>query len=191
MPSVFGNQHIGHHRLGRQPALDQPFGRSRLHHRLLAGSAGIFGTMRHHHPELRRDHVEPLRALLADHMHRCPARGSWCLRARSSHGRAADGREARRDWRGACRRARERPPGPLVVGGFGGCDGCSISSSARAAAPDRASPNAAKLRALQLAQQMPQAIILRQHVVALRDRGIALRVRRRKLRLQRAISVGN
>ena len=70
MPGVFGDQHRGDHRLGRQPALDQPFGRRRLNHRLLAGAAGIFGTVRHDHPELRRDHVEPLRGVLADHMHR-------------------------------------------------------------------------------------------------------------------------
>jgi hypothetical protein len=29
MPGVFGNQHVGDHRLGGQPALDQPFRRSR------------------------------------------------------------------------------------------------------------------------------------------------------------------
>ena len=43
----------------------------------------------------------------------------------------------------------------------------------------------AKLRALQLAQQMLQAINLRQRLVALGDRGVALRARRRKQRLQR------
>ena len=69
VPGVFGDQHRGDHRLGRQPALDQPLGRRRLHHRLLAGPAGIFGAVRHDHPELRRDHVEPLGGVLADHMH--------------------------------------------------------------------------------------------------------------------------
>jgi len=60
MPGVFGNQHVGDHRLGRQAALDQPFGRRRLNHCLLAGSASIFGTVRHDHPELRRNDIEPL-----------------------------------------------------------------------------------------------------------------------------------
>ena len=51
----------------------------------------------------------------------------------------------------------------------------------------------AELRALQLAQQMPQAVHLRQRLVALGDRSVAscdrtvaLRARRRKQRLQRA-----
>jgi len=48
---------------------NQPFRRWRLHHRLLTGPAGIFGAVCHDHPILRRDHVEPLRGLLADHMH--------------------------------------------------------------------------------------------------------------------------
>lgn len=43
----------------------------------------------------------------------------------------------------------------------------------------------AELRALQLAQQMPQAIDLRQRLVALRERGVALHTRRREQRLQR------
>ena len=73
VPSVFGDQHRGHHSLGRQPALDQPFGRGRLHHRLLARAAGVFGPVRHDRPELRRDHVEPLRGVFADHVHGRPA----------------------------------------------------------------------------------------------------------------------
>ena len=76
MPGVFGNQDIGDHRLGRQPTLDQPFGRWRHNHRLLAGPAGVFGTVRHDHPELCGNNVEPLRSLLADHMHRRPAAGA-------------------------------------------------------------------------------------------------------------------
>jgi hypothetical protein len=41
MPGVFGNQHVGDHRLGRQPTLDQPFRRWRLNHSLFAGTASI------------------------------------------------------------------------------------------------------------------------------------------------------
>ena len=43
----------------------------------------------------------------------------------------------------------------------------------------------AELRALQLMQQMPQAINLRQRLVALGERGVALCTRRHKERLQR------
>ena len=69
VPGIFGCQDIGHHRLGRQPALDQPLGRGRLDGRRCAGPAAIFGTMCDDHAELGRDHVQPLRRLLADHMH--------------------------------------------------------------------------------------------------------------------------
>jgi len=44
---------------------------------------------------------------------------------------------------------------------------------------------AAELRALQLAQQMPQPVILRQRPVALGDRGVTLGPPRRQQRLQR------
>jgi hypothetical protein len=47
---------------------------------------------------------------------------------------------------------------------------------------------AAKLRALQLAQQMLQAVILRLQVIALRDHGVALGACFQK---QRPISVGS
>src|SRR5208337_3590246 len=43
----------------------------------------------------------------------------------------------------------------------------------------------AELRTLQLAQEMPQAINLRQRLVALRDRGVTLRMRRRDQCMQR------
>jgi hypothetical protein len=59
--------------LGRDAALDQAFGRGRLGHRALAGPAGVFRAVRHDHPELGRDLVETLRALLPDDMHRAMA----------------------------------------------------------------------------------------------------------------------
>jgi hypothetical protein len=46
VPGIFGDQHKGDHRLGRQAALDQPFGCRRLNHGIRAGPAGIFGPMR-------------------------------------------------------------------------------------------------------------------------------------------------
>jgi hypothetical protein len=69
MPGIFGDQDRGHHRLGRQPALDQPFGRWGLDHGLFAGPAGVLGTMRHDHPVLGRDHVESLGGVLPDDVH--------------------------------------------------------------------------------------------------------------------------
>ena len=69
MPSVFAHQHMRDHRLSRQPALDQALRRRRLHDPVAACPARIFGPPRHQHAILRRDDVEPLRRLLADHMH--------------------------------------------------------------------------------------------------------------------------
>ena len=69
MPSIFGNQDRGHHRLGRQPALDQPFRRWCLDHALFAGPAGVLGTMRHDHPILGGDDVETLGGVLPDDVH--------------------------------------------------------------------------------------------------------------------------
>ena len=63
---IFGDQNLGHRRLGRQSALDQPRRRGRLHHHLLAGPAGILGPADDQHAQLRRDDVEPLAAILAD-----------------------------------------------------------------------------------------------------------------------------
>ena len=63
---------------------------------------------------------------------------------------------------------------------------CSISSSAEQQLLGiELLRTAAELRALQLAQQMPQAIDLRQRLVALRERGITLSACRREQRLQR------
>ncbi len=70
---VFGDQHLGHRRLGRQAALDQPRRRRRLHHHVLASPAGIFGPAHDQHPELRRHDVEPLARILADPMQRVAA----------------------------------------------------------------------------------------------------------------------
>ena len=63
---VFGDQHLGDRRLGRQAALDQPRRRGRLHDNVLASPAGIFGPAHDEHAELRRHDVEPLAHVLAD-----------------------------------------------------------------------------------------------------------------------------
>ena len=73
MISVFGDEHVGDHGLGRQAALDQPRGRGRLDDDALAGAAGVLGPMHHQHPELRRDDVEPLTDVLADPVQRALA----------------------------------------------------------------------------------------------------------------------
>ena len=77
MPGVFGDQHRGDHRLGGQAALDQPFGRRRLHHGLLASPAGIFGPVCHDYSELCRNDIEPLGRVLTDDMHGCPT--AWAI----------------------------------------------------------------------------------------------------------------
>ena len=63
---VFGDQHMRDQCLGRYAVLDQPLRRRRLHHFAGARLAGILGAARHDHLELRRDHIEPLRDVLAD-----------------------------------------------------------------------------------------------------------------------------
>ena len=73
MIGVFGDQHLGDRRLGRQAALDQPRRRRRLHHHVLASPAGVFGPAHDQHPELRRHDVEPLADVLADPMQRVAA----------------------------------------------------------------------------------------------------------------------
>jgi hypothetical protein len=81
------------HRLGRDAAFDQPRRRGRLHHSARAGAASKFRTPRHDHPELRRDHVEPLGGVLADHRHRRPAAWAGSILGRERH---FDPRQVRR-----------------------------------------------------------------------------------------------
>ena len=187
MPGVFGDQDVGHHRLGRQPALDQPFRRRRLHHRLLAGPAGIFGTVRHDHPELRRDHVEPLRGLLADHMHGRPAAGAIRVFRLDRHidARQMGGKRAAIGAALVGARSCGRRVLLVVVGLVAGNGLLDVLERQKQLLGIELLRAPAKLRALQLAQQMPQAVDLRQRLVALGDRGVALRTRRREQRLQR------
>ena len=66
---VLGDDDMGHGRLGRQPALDQPRRRRRLHHAVLAGPTGVLGATHHQHPQLRGHDVQPLGDVLADPVH--------------------------------------------------------------------------------------------------------------------------
>ena len=163
-------------------------GAGACNHRLLAGPAGIFGTVRHDHPELRRDHVEPLRGLLADHMHGRAAAGAVGVVGLDRHiARAADGAgSAPRLARRFSARARAATWVLLVVGGLVAGNGLlDVLERQKQLLGIELLRTPAELRTLQLAQQMPQAIDLRQRLVALGDRGVTLRTRRREQRMQR------
>ena len=69
MIGVAGDEHMRDGRLGRDAAGDQPCRCRRLHHHARTGPAGKLRSPRHHDPELRRDDVEPLGTILADHHH--------------------------------------------------------------------------------------------------------------------------
>jgi hypothetical protein len=66
MVGVFGDEHMGDGRLGRQAALDQPRRCRRLDDDVLASAAGVFGPAHHNHSELRGNDVEPFTDVLAD-----------------------------------------------------------------------------------------------------------------------------
>lgn len=63
-----------------QPAGHNMLGRMRLRDGLRAAATGVFGPSRHQHPELGRDHVQPLGHVLPDLRHLTAAAGT--LRAR-------------------------------------------------------------------------------------------------------------
>ena len=64
MIGEFGHQHMGNEVLGRDAPLDETWLRRRLHHRLFASPAGIFGAARDDDLELSRHNVEAFRAAL-------------------------------------------------------------------------------------------------------------------------------
>jgi hypothetical protein len=63
---VLADEDVRDHGLGRQPSGDQPCRGGRLHDTLGAAPAGVSRAASDQHPELRRDHVEPLGNVLAD-----------------------------------------------------------------------------------------------------------------------------
>ena len=108
---VFGDQHVGDHRLGGQAALDQPRRRRRLDDDILAGAAGVFGPAHHEHAELRGNDVELLADVLADPVQRARcSTGTSCPRRRRASRSAADAPAGRRGWRAACARLPRGPP---------------------------------------------------------------------------------
>ena len=167
------------HCLGRQSALDQPLRCRRLHHCAGARPARIFGPPRHQHPVLRRDDVEPLRLLLADHMHRPLA-----ARARRVFGRNHDfdARQMRgQRWTLPLPRrpGLGRRGGMLGKLGLGPChrllDLFQRELQLVGIEPLRAAPEAG---ALELTKQVAQPIDLFDRTIALRNRGVTLRAHR-------------
>ena len=142
--------------------------------------------MRHNRPELRRDHVEPLGGFLADHMHgRVAARAGLVLGLdRHMHARQMGGKGA------ALGAALFRAGASMflvlpVVGGLARGDGLLdiLERQGELVRVEFLGPTA-ELHALQLTQEMLQAIDLRQRLVARRTRLVALGERGRELRLQ-------
>jgi hypothetical protein len=65
----FRNDDPGDEEFRGQPTGHDMFRRMRLRHGLRAAAAGVFGASRHQHPELGRDHVQPLGQVFADPGH--------------------------------------------------------------------------------------------------------------------------
>jgi hypothetical protein len=76
MVGVFADQHVRQHRLGRHAAVDRPFRRRCLDHRLPAGPAAIFGAANDPDPQMRRNKVEHLGDVFTDPMQRAVAAGA-------------------------------------------------------------------------------------------------------------------
>jgi hypothetical protein len=143
--------------------------------------------VRHEHAELRRNDIEPLRGLLADHVHRRPAAGAIGVFGldRHIHARQMGGKRAAIGTALVGAHPGGRRVLPVVVGLAAGNGLLDVLDRQKQLLGIELLRTAAELRALQLAQQMPQAIELRQRLVAIGERGVALRPRRREQRLQR------
>jgi hypothetical protein len=93
VPGVFTDQHVRHQRLGRQPGADQAFRCWRLDDSAGTNAATVLRTAGDENTVLRRDDVEPLRFLLANHMHPVAAAGTRCCLRFDHH---LDPRQVRR-----------------------------------------------------------------------------------------------
>jgi hypothetical protein len=76
MPSVFADQHMRDQSFGRQAGADQPLRRGCLDDGAGASAAAVFRATGDENTVRRRDDVEPLGFLLADHVHRPAATGA-------------------------------------------------------------------------------------------------------------------
>jgi hypothetical protein len=85
MVGITGHQHMRHQRLGRNAAFNQARRCRRLHHCTGAAPAGELRSLCHDDPELRRDHVQPLGSVLANHHHRRPAARARGVLGRQRH----------------------------------------------------------------------------------------------------------
>jgi hypothetical protein len=196
---VLRHHDMGDQPLGWQAAFDQPCRRRRLDHAVLAGAAGVFRAARDDHPVLRRNDVEPLRAILADHMHRAAAaRAGGIFRIDND----LDPRQVLRQC--------TAPGAPLFRAGLaqrriglllfrftrGNCLFEIFQRQVELVGIElfRAP---AKLHPLQLTKQMAQSVVLAGQLIALFDQpalrgplGVALRPRRQHQRAQRSNIVG-
>ena len=139
--------------------------------------------MCHYHPELRRDHVDPLRGLLADQMHGRPAARAAGIGGRDGHVHARQMGRKRAALGSALlaagpRRRRillvvgtRRPQWPADILSQLQLLGIGLSGGRTASGA--------------IGQQMLQVIHPRQRVVALGDRSVSLNAHRRYQRLQR------
>lgn len=142
--------------------------------------------MRHDHPELGRDYVEPLGHVLADHMHGYPAARAMGVLGLDGHVHARQMAGERAAIDAALGGALARPCRiPLVVVGFARRNGLLdiLKRQCELVCVEFLRPPA-KLHAPQLLQEMLQAVILRQRLVALSNGGIARRNRGIPLRAQ-------
>ena len=149
-------------RLGGEAALDQPRRRRGLHHDARAGPAGQLRPARHQHPDLRRDHIQPLGAVLANHHHRRPAARAGGVPRFQHH---LDPRQVRRQRAavGAAFRGALMPQGRIALlrTGLALCDrGLQILEAEVQLLLRQSFRLPAELQALQLQQQVPQPLVL-------------------------------
>jgi hypothetical protein len=178
---VLGHQHVGQQRLARHPAGDRPLRRGRLHHRPLAGPAGVAGTADHLHPQLRGDDVEHLARVLADGVQGLAAAGASLILDVDQH---LDPRQVRRQGAQVASPDPGRPRDAvpcrrLFLGRLGRGDGLLEVLQAElqliGVEPLRA---ATELPALQLPDQQPKLLDLGLRRVTLGQNSIVLGLQR-------------
>jgi hypothetical protein len=140
--------------------------------------------VRDDHPELCWDHVEPLRGVLADHMHgRAAARAIRVFRL----DRHIEARQMKRAAIDAALLARIPASRPIlfIISSFVRRDGLlDILERQQQLLGIELLRTPAELRTLQLPQKVLEPIVLQECLVALGDRKVTLGSRRRKQRMQ-------
>ncbi len=163
MVGVAGDQHMRHHRLSRQAALDQARRRRLLHHHTGAAATGELRPPRHDHPELRPGSRRAVRICLRRSPPLRPgSRGSWSAPAPAQPRCGADAQAAGRDWSAARVACSRRSAGSR----------CSASASTLAIAlrcprgriaadPRAAVPTSARIASAAAAPADGQPLVLR------------------------------